>query len=70
MTTKSVLRAEATGLIGREILSGLLDDRSVGTGHALVRRPLDLQHSKLTVHVMSFTALPRLPQIDEAYLSR
>ncbi|WP_194727277.1 NAD(P)H-binding protein [Noviherbaspirillum malthae] len=69
MATRSVVLAGATGLVGREILSGLLADASVATVHALVRRPLDLQHPKLTVHVVSFTALPQLPKIDEAYLA-
>lgn len=69
MATRSVVLAGATGLVGREILSGLLADASVATVHALVKRPLDLQHPKLTVHVVSFTALPRLPAVDEAYLA-
>lgn len=69
MTTRNVLLAGATGLVGREILSGLLADASIGAVHVLVRRPLGLQHSKLAVHVVEFTALPRLPAVDEAYLA-
>lgn len=69
MTTRSVVLAGATGLVRREILSGLLADASIGTVHALVRRPLELQHPKLTTHVVSFSALPRLPAVDEAYLA-
>ncbi|WP_194725734.1 NAD(P)H-binding protein [Noviherbaspirillum malthae] len=69
MITRSVVLAGATGLVGREILSGLLADASIGTVHALVRRPLELQHPKLTTHVVSFSALPRLPAVDEAYLA-
>lgn len=69
MTTRNVVLAGATGLVGREILNGLLADASVSTVHALVRRPLDIQHPKLTVHVVAFNALPRLPAVDEAYLA-
>lgn len=69
MTTRSVVLAGATGLVGREILNGLLADASVCTVHALVRRPLDIQHPKLSVHVVSFCALPRLPPVDEVYLA-
>lgn len=69
MTTRNVVLAGATGLVGREILNGLLADASVSTVHALARRPLDIQHPKLTVHVVAFNALPRLPAVDEAYLA-
>jgi uncharacterized protein YbjT (DUF2867 family) len=64
-----VLVAGATGLVGREILLGLLGDESVGAVHALVRRPLKMQHAKLVAHVVDFAALPSLPPIDEAYLA-
>jgi uncharacterized protein YbjT (DUF2867 family) len=69
METRSVVLAGATGLVGREILNGLLADASVGTVHALVRRPLNLQHPKLNVHVVNFAALQPLPPVDEAYLA-
>ena len=61
--------AGATGLVGREILLGLLADETVAAVHALGRRPLDLQHPRLTSHVVAFTALPALPALDEAYLA-
>jgi len=61
--------AGASGLVGRAILQGLLDDDSVAAVHALVRRPLGLQHPKLTVHTVDFAALPPLPPLDEAYLA-
>lgn len=69
MATRRVVLAGATGLVGREILNGLLADASVKAVHALVRRPLERQHPKLTVHVVSFNALPPLPPADEAYLA-
>ncbi|MEJ5990392.1 NAD(P)H-binding protein [Ramlibacter sp. PS3R-8] len=63
------LVAGATGLVGRDILQGLLADDSVTAVHALVRRPSGLQHPKLTAHVVDFAALPALPAVDEAYLA-
>ena len=61
--------AGATGLVGREILQGLLADDSVKAVHVLGRRALDLKHPKLASHVVDFAALPPLPSVDEAYLA-
>ncbi|MBX3657469.1 MAG: NAD(P)H-binding protein [Ramlibacter sp.] len=61
--------AGATGLVGREILQGLLADDSVATVHSLGRRPLPLQHNKLTQHTVDFKALPALPRVDEAFVA-
>lgn len=69
MTNRRILLAGATGLVGGEILKGLLADVSVENVHVLARRALDLRHPKLTVHVASFSALPGLPRLDEAYLA-
>ncbi|MBS0308297.1 MAG: NAD(P)H-binding protein, partial [Proteobacteria bacterium] len=66
---RTVAIAGATGLVGREILQGLLADESVVAVHALGRRELNLQHPKLSVHVVDFAALPALPPLDEAYLA-
>jgi uncharacterized protein YbjT (DUF2867 family) len=66
---RTALVAGATGLVGREILRGLLADDSVAAVHALARRPFDVQHAKLTTHVVDFAALPALPPVDEAYLA-
>jgi len=67
--TRTVLIAGASGLVGREILKGLLADPSVATVHALGRRPLQLQHPKLAQQVVDFAALPALPPAGEAYLA-
>src|SRR5690606_2451329 len=67
--TRSVLVAGASGLVGRALVARLCADPGVGVVHALVRRPLDLGHPKLQVHVVDFTALPVLPMADEAYLA-
>jgi len=66
---RTALVAGATGLVGREILQGLLADDAVAAVHALARRPLALQHPKLVVHTVDFAALPSLPAIDEVYLA-
>lgn len=66
---RTALLAGATGLVGRDILQGLLADHSVAAVHALVRRPFGMQHPKLTAHVVDFAALPALPAVDEAYLA-
>lgn len=68
-SARRVLLAGATGLVGREILKGLLADPSVGAVHALVRRPIDVAHPLLQVQVVDFAALPELPAVDEAYLA-
>jgi len=67
-TSRTVVIAGATGLVGREILKGLLADDSVKAVHALGRRALE-SHPKLTSHVVNFAALPPLPPVDEAYLA-
>lgn len=67
--TRTALVAGATGLVGREILQGLLADDSVAAVHALARRPLAIRHPKLVTHVVSFSPLPSLPTVDEVYLA-
>jgi len=64
-----VLVAGATGLVGREILADLLADRTVAAVHCVGRRPLTIQHAKLTSHVVDFAALPSLPKIDECFIA-
>lgn len=66
---RTALVAGATGLVGRELLQGLLADDTVAAVHALVRRPLALRHPRLTTHLVDFAALPALPAVDEAYLA-
>ena len=69
MMGRTAVIAGATGLVGREILAGLLEDATVTAVHALGRRPLAVQHPRLTSHVVDFGALPTLPALDEAYLA-
>lgn len=67
--SRTVLLAGATGLVGRELLKGLLADPSVAVVHALGRRAPPTTHAKLSSHVVDFAALPALPAVDEVYLA-
>jgi uncharacterized protein YbjT (DUF2867 family) len=61
--------AGATGLVGREILQGLIADSSVQAIHVLARRGFPAGHSKVNVHIVDFARLPALPRVDEVYLA-
>lgn len=69
MSPRVALLAGASGLVGRQILAGLLADAEVAEVHTLGRRPLDVTHPKLRQHHVDFTALPSLPRVDEVYLA-
>jgi hypothetical protein len=49
MASRSVILAGATGLVGKEILEGLLADRTVARVHSLGRRPAGCIISKSEV---------------------
>lgn len=68
-TARVVAVAGATGLVGRAILEGLLNDPSVAVVHTLGRSGLGLSHPKLTPHTVNFNELPILPPLDEVYLA-
>ncbi|WP_454740484.1 nucleoside-diphosphate sugar epimerase [Cupriavidus necator] len=69
MAIRIVIIAGATGLVGREILSGLLADDTVTEVHSLVRRMPAIRHPKLTNRIVDFSALPPLAHADELYLA-
>ena len=69
MTGRIVIIAGASGLVGKEILAGLLADRTVTAVHSLGRRKPAAEHPKLAAHVVDFAALPSLPPADEVYLA-
>lgn len=69
VTARVVALAGATGLVGRSILEGLLDDALVVAVYALGRRAPGLSHPKLTPHVVDFAALSPLPPVNEVYLA-
>jgi uncharacterized protein YbjT (DUF2867 family) len=66
---RTALLAGASGLVGREILDGLLADRSVAAIHTLGRRELAISDPRLTQHRVDFASLPALPRVDEVYLA-
>ena len=65
---RTAVLAGATGLVGREILRGLVADPSVSAIHVLGRRALEAT-PKVTSHVVDFRSLPALPPVDELYLA-
>lgn len=69
VAARTVLVAGASGLVGREILAGLLADNTVAAVHNLGRRTLPLQHPKLTQHTVDFKALSTLPRVSEAFIA-
>ena len=69
MNQRTVILAGATGLVGREILKGLLADPTVTAVHSLGRRTPATLHPKLVAHIVDFAALPPLPPADELYLA-
>lgn len=66
---RTVALAGATGLVGREILKGLVADPSVAAIHVLVRRALEAPVAKVVSHVVDFRSLPALPRVDEVFLA-
>ena len=64
-----VLVAGATGLVGQEILSALLADKTVAAVHCVGRRAPGVRHAKLTAHVLELNALPALPKVDECFIA-
>jgi uncharacterized protein YbjT (DUF2867 family) len=66
---RTALLAGATGLVGRHVLELLLSDADVAHVHALVRRPLDASHDKLTSHLVDFEKLEvDVGAVDDVYL--
>jgi uncharacterized protein YbjT (DUF2867 family) len=66
---RTVALAGATGLVGKEILKGLVADPSVAAIHVLVRRALEAPAAKVVPHVVDFRSLPELPRVDEVFLA-
>lgn len=66
---RTVALAGATGLVGKEILKGLVADPSVAVIHAFARRALEAQAAKVVSHVVDFRLLSALPSVDEVFLA-
>ena len=70
-TPRTALLAGSTGLIGRAVLSLLLDSPRYNLTHALLRRaaPSLPTHDKLVLHHVDFHHLPVMPAVDDVYLA-
>src|SRR3954471_4783468 len=66
---RSILLAGATGLVGRELLRGLLADDSVARVTVLGRRAPAEAHPKLQFKAVDFGAVPKLAAVDECYIA-
>lgn len=69
---RSALLAGATGLVGRELLSQLMQDDLYSEVHVLTRRPLQaasIHDGKLHVLVGPLTAAPLVPRVDDVYIA-
>ena len=64
---RTALIAGATGLTGQQLLQQLLADARYAEVHALVRKHAFAPHAKLIERVVDFTALPRLPKVDDVF---
>lgn len=66
------LVAGATGLVGRAVLADLLTDKRYKAVHCVGRRPLGINHPKLTNHVVDFnqlTSIPGLDHVDDVFIA-
>ena len=68
---RNALLAGTTGLIGRALLTLLLESPNYASVHALLRRSVgDLPaHPKLHVGVVDFERLPALPAVDDVFIA-
>ena len=67
--TRRVVLAGATGLVGGNLLEGLLADDTVAEVHVVGRRPITVAHAKLRMHIVDLRAVGPLPAVDEVYLA-
>lgn len=66
---RSVLLAGATGLVGRELLRGLLADEGVAQVVVVGRRAPPERHPKLRFLKAELPQVPAIPAVDEAYIA-
>lgn len=69
---RTALLAGATGLVGRALLSLLLERPEYGRVEVLARRPLDdaaTSGLKRRVHIVDFTALQAVPAVDDVCIA-
>jgi uncharacterized protein YbjT (DUF2867 family) len=66
---RSILIAGATGLIGRQLLKGLIADETAARIIAIGRTKPPETHYKLTFETVDFGLLPRFPPLTECYIA-
>jgi uncharacterized protein YbjT (DUF2867 family) len=69
---KSAILFGASGLVGSNLLTQLLDNPAYDEVIVVVRKPLPLQHPKLTTLIGDYTTLPNLKPLlkaDEVFIS-
>jgi uncharacterized protein YbjT (DUF2867 family) len=57
--TRNALVAGATGLVGRELVSKLVESNLYNSVHVITRRPFNVQHPKIVSHVVDFENLEK-----------
>ena len=70
MSSRTAVIAGATGAVGNFVLQGLLARSTWQSVHVLTRRPLELEHPKLTVHEVDFAQLDQhrdLFEVDDVF---
>ena len=72
LSMKSAILFGASGLVGSSLLTQLLDNPAYDKIIIVVRKPLSVQHQKLTTVIGDYAALPDLKQqlcADEVFIS-
>ncbi|HWG91821.1 MAG TPA: oxidoreductase [Candidatus Thermoplasmatota archaeon] len=72
MGPRTALLVGATGLVGGHLLRRLLADDAYGRVIAIVRRPLEVKHPKLHMHVLDFDKLPHdfpAEAVDDVFIA-
>lgn len=62
---KTALLVGASGLVGNHCLKFLLESPAYSRVRVIARRPLGVQHGKLSQHVFNFEAVPDVPGLFE-----
>ncbi|WP_100374274.1 oxidoreductase [Bacillus sp. FJAT-45037] len=60
----------ATGLVGKQLVKQLLEAKEYSEVHVFVRRPIDQQHEKQTVHIVNFDQISKseFPHVDDIFI--
>ena len=59
MGSKNVIVIGATGLVGQQLVQALCEDQKISSVTCFVRRPLEFNHSKLSLQMVNFMDLDK-----------